>query len=304
MAKPLIIIKKRKIPVENRHAAVWKVAYADFITAMMAFFVLLWVINSASDEQLEGVGNFFEPTETVRPKSGGSGGLFGGNQITQESIFQIDSNLTTSEKQARVISDFDHVSDFSGEFEEQSSGDFGAVDIIDPNLALSSEAQHIKQAIASLPPDQKEIAESLSVMVSPQGVHLEMYALDRRPAFAAGSTVLLPHVKSTISLIAQFIASMPNRIAIAGYSDTTGDQDLNWQLSLRRSIAVKDFLTKLGINDKRFNSISSYGETRPVLEYDSTHPQNRRITITLLNKDYQERYDQATKEGTPPGFSR
>jgi chemotaxis protein MotB len=300
----LVLIRKKKIPVENRHAAVWKVAYADFVTAMMAFFILLWVINSASDEQLEGIGNFFEPSDATVPESAGSGGLFGGSQLTQESLIRIDSNLTDSEKQARVQSDFDNSSDFSGEFEEESSGDFGAVDIIDPNLALSSAAQYIKQAIAGLPPDQNERTDSLAVMVSPQGIHLELYALDRKPAFRVGSPELLPQAKKTLSLISQFITPLPNRISISGYSDTSGNRRSNWQLSVDRAISVKTFLVRLGLSPKRFISVNSYGDTRPVLAYDSAHPQNRRITITLVDQDYYEKYEKAVKFGAPPPFSR
>ena len=300
----LVLIRKKKIPIENRHAAVWKVAYADFVTAMMAFFILLWVINSASDEQLTGIGNFFEPTDVVRPQSAGSGGLFGGNQVTEESILRIDSNLTSIEKQARIQSDFQNESDFSGEFLEESSGDFGAVDIVDPNLAMSSTAQFIKQAIAGLPPDQKERTESLSVMVTPEGVHLELYALDRKPAFGIGSDELLPHAKKVLNIISQFIIRMPNRIAIAGYSDTSGNPRDNWSLSVRRAISTKNFLLRLGISSDRIDSVSSYGDARPVLVYDSTNPQNRRITITLLDKPTTDSTDQAIRSGEPPGFSR
>ena len=278
-----IIIKKVKGGGHAHHGGAWKVAYADFVTAMMAFFLLLWLLNSVTQEQLEGISNYFAPASIARTTSG-AGGVFGGTDITSDSALQSPTSSPA------VTLDLPPPEAGSGPSEstEQAVGEDEAerklTEIEDQQF--EDAAREIRETIAELPQLQ-EIAGSLQIDQTTEGLRIQIVDQEGLTMFSSGSASMLAQTRQAFDLVAKVIAKMPQKLSITGHTDSVkyagGETGYtNWELSADRANSTRRELILSGVPPERLARVVGIADQDPLLSDDPTNPRNRRIAIVLL----------------------
>jgi len=296
-ANQTIIIKKIKKGGHAHHGGAWKVAYADFVTAMMAFFLLLWLLNATTEDQRKGISDYFSPAAVSRSTSG-SGGMLGGKTLV------IDGNRPGAQGvQSLVVS---VAPPPTGEDEEQDKRpdpeaprqDKGAMEqkaATDQDVAkrvAEKEQESFKQAEAALKqalqetPQLQELAKNLIIDNTPEGLRIQLIDQDQQSMFPSGSATPNDKAKNLTGLIAKVVAKLPNKLSVSGHTDSTpfrfGNTYGNWELSTDRANASRRALMEAGVDAKRFRLVTGQADQQPLLVADPFHPSNRRISIVLL----------------------
>ncbi|MBT3361085.1 MAG: flagellar motor protein MotB [Rhodospirillales bacterium] len=289
-----IIKKVKKGGHAGAHGGAWKVAYADFVTAMMAFFLLLWLLNSVSQEQLEGVSNYFAPQSTSATTSG-SGGVLGGLSIAESGALGNPINRPPS-----VTMDLAPPSAGSGdtsESEEEDSESSAPESDVDEETAeevlekieeeqFKEAEEAINQAIQSIPALQ-QMAESLVIDNTPEGLRIQIVDQEGLAMFPRGTANMFEHTEKMLSLVAKVVNTMPQKISIAGHTDATkfvgGARGYtNWELSADRANSSRRALLQMGIPEDRISRVVGKAAEDPFMKDDPNHARNRRISIILL----------------------
>lgn len=305
--EPRPIIKKvKKVEGHGHHGGAWKVAYADFVTAMMAFFLMMWLLSSTSEEQKRGISNYFGPPGNLTG-AGGSGGVLAGLTLTSEGVLE------------------DSVTQGEGQTDGQSNGKKGLVQIpenseqdddqikktlvqeLDESL-LSSEAnkpdlsmqdkeveklekenfkeveEALKQAIQE-DPELKELAKNLIIDETPEGLRIQIVDRDKTSMFKIGEAEPLPHTIKLFKLVARIVRKLPNKISITGHTDAKPYKNRkdysNWELSSDRSNSARRYLLQFGLNPERIIFVKGRADTDPLIKENPFSDQNRRISMLL-----------------------
>jgi len=288
---PVVIIKKiKKGGHGGHHGGAWKVAYADFVTAMMAFFLLLWLLNATTDEQKRGIADYFTQMSVTRSYSGG-GGVLSGRTVTDDGVMPNDHaavGMTIA-----LPSDAQIPENKEEEFGESASTDMMDQEQLDELLAKREEEQFkaaedaLRQAIESVP-ELQELAESLIIDETPEGLRIQIVDQDKYSMFPLGSAVMHERTKKLMAMVANAIAGMPQKIAIKGHTDATPystDKGYsNWELSTDRANASRRALIEAGLQAARIESVVGRAEQDPLIADDPLSPRNRRISIILLRE--------------------
>lgn len=269
-----IVIKRIKKVAGGHHGGAWKIAYADFVTAMMAFFLLLWLLSSASDDQLRGIAEYFSTPQKIAFFGGDSIGdrssiVKGGGADISKSDGQVDLNL---KKQDHVIVDFDAARKDLERREYER---------------LNQLKMKIEQAIESNPILNK-FKDQLLIDITTDGLRIQIVDEKNRPMFASGRATLQPYTKFILHEIGKMLNDVPNRISLTGHTDATpfpsGDMGYsNWELSADRANASRRELISGGmISDKVLRVV---GLSSAVLfdKENAFNPINRRISIIVMN---------------------
>ena len=297
--EPQLIVKKIKLPGAAAHGGAWKVAFADFVTAMMAFFLLLWLLNATTQEQLEGISNYFEPVG-VRQGSSGSGGLFGGISATDPgpipkpgapSQIKMSMDNTPGDKATNEVSPV-----------EADASDL-------PNLTelkSENEAKQFRAAEAALEqaldevPELRSLREAVKIDTTDRGLRIQLIDQKGVAMFKPGGAELTDHTEKILILIASVIERLPNKISISGHTDgqnfKTATGRTNWELSFDRASAARRALQKAGVSDKRIAEIVGKADTELRFKDKPLSPGNRRLEIVLLR----DRKDPKRKSPAPP----
>jgi chemotaxis protein MotB len=286
--KAPIIIKRVKKGGEGHHGGAWKVAYADFVTAMMAFFLLLWLLNAVTEQQLNGVADYFTPIAASTRESG-AGGMLGGQTVGEGA-----SQSMTGATAAVVL--------------PPPSIGSGGSDMTDPNESSQSDEaeairaaqeakdqkefeqvqQNLKQTISGVP-DLAPLANSLMVENTPEGVRIQIMDQDKIDMFSPGSANLYPKSKELLGQIAKVIRKMPNKISITGHTDPSTAIDpsgyTNWELSSDRALATRRALLEGGMDDRQINKVVGVSDREPLDKNQLRSPRNRRVSIVLLRAE-------------------
>lgn len=289
-----IIKRVRKVSGHAHHGGAWKVAYADFVTAMMAFFLLLWLLNATTDEQKRGISNYFAPSSVSDNNSGG-GGVLGGTTLTAEGAMP-----SASGSPAILIGPQPPgfaEADAEAETRADRSQERQAEQLDDQELreaAARAEQQEfertavaLREAIASSP-ELEELKNSLIVEQTPEGLRIQMVDQTDFAMFPIGSSRMDPRARVLLQKIAEAIARLPNSIAVSGHTDATPyatDRGYsNWELSSDRANASRRVLVELGIDESRITRVVGRADTDPLVPENALSPRNRRISITLLRR--------------------
>jgi chemotaxis protein MotB len=294
--KRLIYIKKIPPAPPPAHGGAWKVAYADFVTAMMAFFLLLWLLSVATVDQKIGISNYFEPTGVIKGTSG-SDGVFGGVSMTEAGVEQ-----TPGQTHERSVG-------YNSQIENELMKQTRQVDAHDrAKSATPAEIKHeekefkrvertIKQALFDLP-QLSSLKDSVKVEVTDEGLQIQLLDQPGTTLFQSGSARLTRHAELLLLLVANMVQQMPNEITISGHTDATPYSDsqgrTNWELSLERANASRRELLRHGVKGKSIASIVGLADKVPLLIDNPTSPQNRRVSIVLLREKIE------MKKKTPP----
>ncbi len=282
------IIVKKIIKGGGHHGGAWKVAYADFVTAMMAFFLLLWLLNVTTDEQKAGLADYFAPTVASQSTSG-SGGLLGGTtmspdgaRISRTAPPTIVVELTPPKQR----------NPGDGEAESGTGSEIDEAELL--NRIAERERQQfreaeemLRQAIQEVP-DLADLKKNLIVDNTPEGMRIQIVDQHKQSMFSSGSADMNPTTEKLMKTIADVVMRLPNRIAISGHTDSTpfrtANGYTNWELSSDRANASRRALIDAGLPPDRIASVSGKADTEPLIPEDPSLPSNRRISIVMLRE--------------------
>ena len=278
-----IIIKRVKKVAGGHHGGAWKVAYADFVTAMMAFFLLMWLLGATNEKQRKALADYFSPTLVeMKQNSAGSNGMFGGDSMTSKDNYAHKASQTGTRSMTIPV--------------EATGGDqvgTGQKGTLKNKAALAMEdrknfekmRRQVSSAMSSNPKLSK-LASHVRFVRTQNGLRVDLIDDADYSMFGLGTTMLDPEASKLIGLIAESIKDMTNPIMIRGHTDSLGYGDPlamnNWMLSSGRAEATRRRLASGGIPEARFNRIEGVADREPMIEKNPSDPRNRRVAITLL----------------------
>jgi chemotaxis protein MotB len=304
-----VIIKKVKAQGHGgHHGGAWKVAYADFVTAMMSFFLLLWLLNVTTDVQKRGIADYFEPTITSHSQSG-AGGVLGGQTIGSpgaQTVPQSSPNLELARMALRQPQEGDDGNDGGGITNDRTKDDDNAnaakasteTKPIDEKELQHKFAEHeekrfeaaakiLKEALKEVP-ELAKLKDNLVIENTQEGLRIQLVDQDKQPMFPLGSAEMLDPAKKLMALVAQVVQRMPNKIAISGHTDSTpyagGGKYSNWELSTDRANDSRREFIADGVAPDRITRIVGLADREPFVPDDPASPRNRRISIVLLRE--------------------
>ncbi len=301
-ADVIIIKRSKKGGHDAHHGGAWKVAYADFVTAMMAFFLLLWLLNATTEAQKQGIADYFSPT-SLSLSSGGAGGMLGGQTISSPGAMTDRTAVPSVSLELKPTSGAT-----AGDADEEggvNNKDKSAEQALaEAEMALKKLAQQqreaenaqfdetakeIRQAIQKTP-DLKGLEKHLLIDQTPEGLRIQVIDRKGRPMYKSGSTTMLPRTKKLVSKIAVAIKALPNKVKVAGHTDSTPFTSRkkkgygNWELSGERAQESRRVLVEAGLNPDRIAAVEGRAARDPLLPDDTKSPRNRRISILLLRR--------------------
>ncbi len=280
---PTIVVKRIKKVSGGGHGGAWKIAYADFVTAMMAFFLLMWLLGSVDGAKLKGISEYFQtPLKTSLlggPSSGASNIIMpgGGRDLMQQGMSAGDGPSPVRKP--------------------DSSGQDEASEKVE-----ARKMQEMKRKLETLIEDSPKLQpfkKQLLLDVSSEGLRVQIVDEQNRPMFALASAQLQPYAQDILREIAPVLNGMPNRISLAGHTDATpfaggGKSYSNWELSADRANAARRVLIGGGLDEGRLIRVIGLSSAVLLEPDDPLNPNNRRISIILLNKRAE---DAAMNEG-------
>lgn len=292
MSDGAVVIKKvKKGGGHGHHGGAWKVAYADFVTAMMAFFLLMWLLNTTTPEQKRGIADYFAPA-SVSPTNSGSGGILGGTQMGEEGVKQkgaqaiVERLSPENPKGAKTDKSTDDGQSTAGADATQPSEDaMQKAQNMRDQAAFEAAEMSIRQAMQEMP-ELSELSKHLIVDQTPEGLKIQIVDQEGRSMFEPGSAVPNPRAKALLRVVSKVMASLPNRIEISGHTDNTPPPQGvdNWVLSSARANAARSIIQESGITTDRIYQVAGKAGSEPLFPDDPTMPGNRRISIMLLRE--------------------
>ncbi|GHU00219.1 chemotaxis protein MotB [Alphaproteobacteria bacterium] len=279
-----IIKRIKKGGGHPHHGGAWKIAYADFVTAMMAFFLLMWLLSAASEEQLAGIAEYFSPT-AVSSNSSGAGGIMGGQVIGRGSR---PSSTGSPAVNVLMPPSTAPLSEGGGDaYVEMDEEKYQQMQHDKEQAELESVRSAIEEAVgddASL----KGLLSNLAIDFTDEGMRIQVIDKEGFSMFDLGSFVMRPRARELLGKIVGAIAKLPQKIAVNGHTDSrpyrSRDGYTNWELSADRALASRREMIALGMDPARITRASGYADTEPFVEGDPADPSNRRIAIILLRQ--------------------
>lgn len=267
-----IIIRRIKKYAAGHHGGAWKVAYADFVTAMMAFFILLWLMSNPDKQRLKGLAEYFSPatamslsqTSDMTSAINGAGGMPGAGGHGRRA--QADDSRSPAGQPA---------------MEAGTAGVARGGTANVPDAAMRVLAQEMKVAIDSLPPDARG-SRAFRIASDRNGLRISLMDTAGRSMFRDGSAQLNPFAREMLARVGAKLAKSDVQIAIEGHTGSiaaSGDGDAKWRLSGERAIAARGAMIAGGLAAGRFAEMVALADTQPVYPDQPYRPENRRITI-------------------------
>ena len=282
-ARPIIVVKK-KINAAGHHGGAWKVAYADFVTAMMAFFMVMWLVASLNKEQRSAMFKYFnnpsmEEGHSVKaaPGQAGPGGAstsvikMGGGLESPKPV--IDPRIP--KHPSPVVAD----RPLTAEAKEKERKE---------KEQLESLLEELKKAIA-LGQALKPFKDQLLLDITPDGLRIQIVDQQNRPMFDAGSSVLKDYTTQILLDVAKYLNGVPNRISLSGHTDATPYPGTiksysNWELSADRANAARRALIAGGLNEQKIARVVGLASSVLFVKDEPLNPINRRISIIVMTQ--------------------
>lgn len=268
-----IIVKKITVVAAGHHGGAWKVAYADFVTAMMAFFLLMWLLGATTEKQRKGLADYFTPTLIkTRQGSAGSNGLLGGSSLTDPDNYPNRKGQTGTRTMTIPR-------DTTGGPKEGGA-----------NMKKASTVQAKLQARMAATDKLKKLARILKVTPTPDGIRIDMVDDADFSMFQLGTTVLTPDAVQLLKALGAVLKDETGNLTIRGHTDAlqwrrgdgiTGAATNNWSLSAGRAEATRQELLRDGIVEPRFKRIEGVADREPLVADHPGDARNRRIAILI-----------------------
>ena len=277
-----IIVKRVKKGGGGAHGGAWKIAYADFVTAMMAFFLLMWLLGSVTSGDLKGIADYFNaPMKVAMPGGSGSGDsssiVTGGGDDLTRSFGQvrqgdIERKKTVASLQALPVS--------RAAFEKMEA---------EKLAAMKAKIEEMIEKTPSL----KQFKNQLLIDITSEGLRIQIVDEKNRPMFDLASATLKPYTREILYEIGKFLNTVENRIGLSGHTDATpfssGEKGYgNWELSTDRANASRRELLYAGMQEEKLLRVVGLASAVPFDRDDPFNAVNRRITIVIMNKRTEE----------------
>lgn len=286
-----IIIKRIKKTAHVAHGGAWKIAYADFVTAMMAFFLLMWLLGSTSEGDKKGLSDYFQSPLKVAMQGGSGAGASqslinaGGNDLTQTA--GQSKRGDGADPQARRL---------SGEQDKVSRAKKDAQKMAELSAKISS--------LISQNPKLAEFSEQIKLKVTPDGLQIQIVDDQKRPMFDSGSASVKPYMSDILAQIGSALSDVDNKISLEGHTDQTPYSNQargysNWELSADRANATRRELVAAGMPNDKMARVMGLASSVLLDEENPRSASNRRISITILTREAEERLLGARKVDAP-----
>lgn len=264
-----IIIKRVKKVAGGHHGGAWKVAYADFVTAMMAFFMLLWLISNPDKDKLKGLAEYFSPAPPNAPQAmGQTSGASPTPGVGGHTQSKSGDGRTAAGVRAMQAS-------------SPGVARGGRAEIPDSSLRIM--AQELKLVFDSVS-DPSDAAQNVQIEQDRDGMRINVMDNDKHSMFVGGSATLNAYGRGILQKVAEKIMTSRAQLAIEGHTDSAGDKgDANWRLSGDRAMAARAALIASGLPADRIGEVIALADTRPVYPDQPNRPENRRISIVVMS---------------------
>lgn len=270
--KPVIIKRVKKVKGHGHHGGAWKIAYADFVTAMMAFFLLMWLLTVATEEQRRGISDYFDNPLRVS--------MMGGDGVGEQTrpLPGGGEDLTLTDGEVR--------------WGDPSPEELEILRQEQELRELEALKERIEQAIESIP-SLSQYRDQLLLDITDEGLQVQIVDLDNRPMFELGSAQLQPYAADILAELAELLNQVGNRVSITGHTDAApfagGEGGYsNWELSNDRANAARRELISAGLDPAKMLRIVGLASTVPLERDDPFSAINRRISILVANLETEQ----------------
>ncbi|MEM9500571.1 MAG: flagellar motor protein MotB [Pseudomonadota bacterium] len=274
-ALPPIIVKKITIEEGGHHGGAWKVAYADFVTAMMAFFLLLWLLGATTESQRKGIADYFSPTLVkLRQEGAGADGMLGGSSLTDVDNYpnaqgQTGTQTITIPKGAQ-----------GGPVEGGGRGEQEAERMQELREEIEQRLEQNRRV--------RHLVRQVRVRTSPEGIRIDLVDDADFSMFTLGTTILTNEARVLLEVIGETLVDKSATLIVRGHTDSLPWRDgivaNNWSLSTGRAEATRQALMLQGLPENRFERIEGVADREPLIADNPADPRNRRISVLLLEQ--------------------
>ncbi|MEX0284161.1 MAG: flagellar motor protein MotB [Paracoccaceae bacterium] len=269
---PIIIKKKKSSGGDGHHGGAWKVAYADFVTAMMAFFMLMWLLNATTEKQRKGIADYFSPTIPIHRISGGGNGYYAGDSLQSEEILPRMGSGATNTNPVDA---------------DRSRGDSGLSIDGGPHDGQPDDLATVESAFRSHSGEsavEDELLRHVVTKVTDEGLIIELFALEGRPLFEPNSDKPTPILRDLARLVVHAAALVTNDIAVGGhvraYPAPLAENPV-WTLSAARADSLRRVLETVGEDPERFRRVVGHADNH-LATTDPLDERNNRMEVILL----------------------
>lgn len=269
------IIVKKIIKKGGHHGGAWKIAFADFATAMMAFFMLLWIMSTTTQEQRAAISEYFNNPSAFEGVSTTPSQNMGEGTGSSASIIEFEGAIDMSpESPQSMMLDPAQVEEMAAQQEMER---------LESLKETLEEAIEESEALATF-------KEQLLIDITTEGLRIQIVDKENRPMFDLGGSRLKPYTVDLLKELGSLINQVPNRVSLTGHTDArplTGDYS-NWELSTERANAARRMLIAGGMQADKIGRVVGLADTVPFDKADPTNPINRRISLIVMNKKTEE----------------
>ena len=285
--RPIIIKKVKKVVGGGHHGGAWKVAYADFVTAMMAFFLLMWLINTTDPEQKRGIAEYFAPA-SVSQTTSGSGGILGGTSLSDDGAKSSGSMSVLQQMAPEAPQDAPPDAGQSQNVASASDEALRAEIARREAAEFQSAAESLRQAMQRMP-ELAELSKQMIIDQTPEGLRIQLVDQEGRSMFEQNSARPNARAQVLLRAISSVINRLPNRISITGHTSAVAGSGrasvaTDWPLSAERANASRQILQTAGVDGDRVYSVAGKAGSDPLYPDDPSLAGNRRIAIVLLRE--------------------
>lgn len=266
-----IIVKKIVAGHHPHHGGAWKVAYADFVTAMMAFFLLMWLLGMTDEQKRKGIADYFTPTLVeLKENSAGSNGVLGGDSLISRDDYPHKATQT---------------GDRSIVIPRSTTGGPEKGDVMSRDRARFEQLRKALNERMDRMPDLRELKQNVRFVETREGLRIDLVDEADFSMFNLATDQLRPEARKLIGEVARVISGVPNAIIVRGHTDglpyASGGDMNNWLLSTARAEATRSTLADSGLPIDRFARIEGVADREPYVPADRYDPRNRRMAIIL-----------------------
>ncbi|GHC33000.1 flagellar motor protein MotB [Aidingimonas halophila] len=276
-----IIIRRKKV-VKAHHGGSWKIALADFMTALMALFLVMWILATASEEELEGIAEYFNTSL--------SAAMAGGDKTTAS-----DSAIPGG-----------------GPDPAHQDGERMRIDTRTQTRPSDERRtfrnlQHKLESVIESDPQLRNLRDQMRLDMTPEGLRIQLVDSEKRPMFELGSDRVAPYMSDLLQTIAPLLNELPNPISITGHTDNlqyaSGQENYsNWELSSDRANASRRELIEGGLDSSKLLRVTGLGDRVPLADSEPGDPVNRRIAILVLDREAKARIQSQGEPGAGVGL--
>ena len=271
---PIIIKRKKKGGGDGHHGGAWKVAYADFVTAMMAFFLLMWLLNATTEQQRKGLADFFQPTAPINRVSGGGNGAFGGDSVFSENT--LSQNGTGASAVNPTTAD-------------QARGETGNDDGEETQFENDSEFESMEEELLGKGGESEvmdNLLEHIVTRITDEGLVVELFSTETRRLFSEDGSEPTDLLRALITLVQDSSKMVQNNVAIGAHVPVLPlvvAEDDRWEMSGIQATAVRNLLEGAGMEKRRIERVTGHADREPIAQ-DPLSIRNNRVEIVFLRE--------------------